>query len=102
MPDEQKPSFDPFVTVSLGNHHDGQGRWAFGTCGSTAIALVSNCPGVTAIHWYDAPAARRLVADIQALIDKLDPPPVKLEIITPPLKKRGRKVAKKARKAKRK
>ena len=102
MTEPDKQAFEPFVTVSLG-----RSKSAYWSTGGhvTKIALSSNCPGVTAIHWYDAPAARKLVADLQALINALDPPPAApLEATKPKRKPRAIQAAKpkKTRKAKRK
>jgi hypothetical protein len=69
MSDSDKATFEPFITVSLGGM-----RQAYQTTITTKIAISSNAPGVTAIHWYDAAAARRLVVEINKLIDVLDPP----------------------------
>jgi hypothetical protein len=70
MNDNIKPSFEPFITVSLASV-----RSAYSNTSTTKIALASNAPGCTAIHMYDAPAARRLVGEINNLIAVLDPPP---------------------------
>jgi hypothetical protein len=67
MNDNDKATFEPFITVTLGAM-----RQAYGNL-TTKIAVSSNAPGVTAIHWYDAPAARRLVDELNKLIAVLDP-----------------------------
>lgn len=97
MTGTDKASFEPFVTLALGSV-----RQPYSSSGTTKIALSSNAPGVTAIHWYDAPAARRLVAELQILIDRLDPPPaVPVEAAKAKRKPRAIQAAK-PRKAKRK
>jgi hypothetical protein len=70
MSSDANASFEPFITVSLGNV-----RQPYQSHSTTMIAIGSHAPGVTSIHWHDAPTARRLVATINKLIDVLDPPP---------------------------
>jgi hypothetical protein len=68
---DPKPNdpFEPFITVSLGNRKTAPWHEP-----SPAIAVTSNCPGTTAIHWYTAQTARLLAAEITRLADALDPP----------------------------
>jgi hypothetical protein len=82
--------FEPFITVSLGNRKPEYSNYVL-----AAIAVTSNCPGVSAIHWYDPAAARTLAAEITRLADALDPPPIQTAI--PPKPKRGRPAKKKAK-----
>ena len=96
MTEIDKKAFEPFVTISLAH----RARQPYALQGTMAIALASNCPGVTAIHWYDAPAARKLVADLQALINVLDPPPA--APIEPAKSVRKRRSVAKVRKTKHK
>jgi hypothetical protein len=58
MNDNKQPDpFEPFITVTLGNR-----RLPYMDQPSPAIAVTSNCPGTTAIHWYDPRRARALAA----------------------------------------
>ena len=91
-------SFEPFVTVQIGHF-----RAPYTSFTTQKIALTSNAPGVTAIHWYDAASARRLAFDLNAYADVLDPKPIATEPVAPPKarkKRRPKKVVakKKARK----
>ncbi len=90
---EAPNQFEPFLTVSLMNQ-----RPAYSSLPAMKIALTSNCPGTTAIHTYDAPAARRLVVELNKLIDALEPPMV----VTDKILRGKQKIARKTKKAKRK
>jgi hypothetical protein len=92
---DPKPNdpFEPFITVSLGNRKTNQ--WCEP---SPAIAVTSNCPGTTAIHWYTAQTARILAAEITRLADALDPPRPPDPVPVP--KKRGGLAVPRKRKAK--
>jgi hypothetical protein len=87
---DPKPNdpFEPFITVSLGNRKIDQ--WS---TPSPAIAVTSNCPGTTAIHWYSPYHARTLAAEITRLADALDPP--RPPDPAPAPKRRSRKLIKK-------
>jgi hypothetical protein len=69
MAEDNKASFEPFITVSLACL-----RQPYQTNAANKIAVASNAPGCTAIHMHDVPAARRLVAELNKLIDFLEPP----------------------------
>ena len=82
------PVFEPFLTLSFGQLR-----------GSRRLALSSNAPGFTAIHWYDAVTTRELAGKLNEMADILDPRPVTALEPPPAPKKRGRPFGKK-RKAK--
>ena len=71
MTSDDKPTFEPFITVSLVPGV----RAPYAAHGETKIAVVSNCPGVTSIHIHDGPAARKLAAELNRFADAIDPPP---------------------------
>jgi hypothetical protein len=87
--DTSKITFEPFITVSLACVREPYQRIA-----ANKIAIASNAPGITGIHMYDAPAARRLVDDINKLIAVLDPPPVVTDKILGAVQRPKRKYAK--------
>lgn len=70
MTSDNKPTFEPFLTVSLVYVTE---RWS--NTPVSKVALTSNGPGFTAVHVHDGPSARKLAAELNRLADVIDPPP---------------------------
>jgi hypothetical protein len=97
LSEESKPAFEPFITVSLACV-----RQPYERVSANKIAVVSNAPGVTAVHMYGVPEARRLVDELNKLIAVLDPPPVtKLAVLVPDEKPKRKRAVKRTGRIKR-